>query len=230
MESRINDKGSAVMDNEELSIVDSFGSVIEAGAPISDAAIDWLRNDEGLRNIPFVSQAVAVFHLLDSVRERHNVRKLATFIQTVADGSCDEKKRKKYLAKWHADKNKRYTELEHLIVIIDRFLHKDMARMLARVYLAYLEERLDWQEVLSYSAVIDRLLPGDFEALKQGNRVNVQFGDAEDTVLRLVGLGLMVAHGRSAETPVMGTIAIPDNSNSDYNLTSFGKLFLDIID
>ena len=172
---------------------------------------------------------MAAFHIGRTVRERYHLEKVYEFIQEIAAGTIDEKKRQKYLTTWHSNKKKRDKELEYLIVVIDRFLHKDMARMLARVYLAYLEKTISWQEVLCYSAVIDRLLPGDYEALKCGNKNDVDFSNTEDTVLRLVGLGLMVSHGKDVQMSVSGTLSIPVNSRTDYNITDFGQKFLEII-
>lgn len=210
-------------------IADSFESVLDNSAVIIDTAVDLLKDEECAKSIPFVSIVMAAYHIGKTIRERHHLEKLNEFIQEIAAGTVDVKKRNKYLTTWHADKKTREKELEYLIVIIDRYLHKDMARMLARIYLAYLEKKLSWQEVLSYSAVIDRLLPGDYEALKRGNMEDVDFDDTEDTVLRLVGLGLMVSHGKDMQMPVSGTLSIPVNSRSDFNITDFGQKFLEII-
>ena len=212
----------------DITIVDSFESVLDGSAGIVDTTIDLLKEDDA-KSIPFVSIAAAVYHIGKTIHERHHLNKLIEFVAEIEAGTVDENKRKQYITKWHADRKKRESELEYLIVVIDRFLHKDMARMLARVYLAYLEGEILWREVLSYSAVIDRLLPGDYEALKRGNQEDVDFKDAEDTVLRLVGLGLMVAHGKDMQMPVGGTLTIPITRNSDYNVTYFGKKFMDII-
>ena len=211
------------------SIVESFESVLSNSTVIIDTSIDLLIDEECVSSIPFVSIVMAAFHIGKTVRERYHLEKLSEFIQEIAAGTIDEKKRQKYLTTWHSNKKNREKELEYLIVIIDRFLHKNMARMLARVYLAYLEKKISWQEVLCYSAVIDRLLPGDYEALKRGNKNDVDFGDTEDTVLRLVGLGLMVSHGKDFQMSVSETLSIPVNSRADYNITDFGQKFLDII-
>ena len=124
-----------------MELSDSFESILTNDAPmIIDTAIDLMRDPECTSSIPFVSIAAAVYHIGKTVRERHHLEKLTEFIQEIAADTVDEEKRKQYIAGWHADRKKREKELEYLIVIIDRYLHKDMARMLARVYLAYLEK------------------------------------------------------------------------------------------
>lgn len=213
-----------------ISVSDSFESILNGSTIIADTAIDLLKDEDAVRSIPFVSIVASVYHIRRTIREKHHLEKLNEFIKEIENGTIDETKRQKYLIQWHADKSKREKELEYLIVVIDRYLHKDMARMIAKVYLAYLEGRITWEEVLRYSVVIDRLLPGDYEALKHGNRENVDIRDTEDSVLRLVGLGLMVSHGKDMQMPVAGTLSIPIQSQSDYEITEFGNVFLKIID
>lgn len=212
-----------------ISVSDSFESILERTTIIADTAVDLIKDEATVRSIPFVSIVASVYHIGKTIREKHHLEKLNEFIQEIANSTVDEVKRQKYLTLWHADKSKREKELEYLIVIIDRYLHNDMAHMIARVYLAYLEGRITWEEVLRYSVVIDRFLPGDYEALKQGNRENVDINNTEDSVLRLVGLGLMVSHGKDMQVSVSGTLSIPIQSQSDYEITEFGNIFLKII-
>lgn len=211
------------------SITDSFESILDNSAVVIDTTVDLLKDEECAKSIPFVSIVMAAYHIGKTIREKHHLEKLTEFIQEIAAGTADEERQKKYLTKWHADRKQREKELEYLIVIIDRYLHKDMARMVARIYLAFLEGKISWQEVLGYSAVIDRLLPGDYEALKRGNIEDVDFNNTEDTILRLVGLGLMVSHGKDMQMTVSETLFIPVNSRSDFNITNFGQKLLKII-
>ena len=210
-------------------LANAFESALDHSAVIADTAIDFMKDPECASSIPFVSIAAAVYHIGKTVRERSHLEKLTEFIREIAAGSIDEKKRQQYIIGWHADRKKREKELEYLIVIIDRFLHKDMARMLARVYMSFLVGRISWQEVLSYSAVIDRLLPGDYEELKRGDRENIDINDAKDAMLRLVGLGLMISHGKDMQMQTGEKLFIPVTSSSDYSVTHFGKKFLEII-
>lgn len=216
---------------DEISIVDSFEKVLDKSTTIMDTAIDLVVNDESANSIPFLSTAIAVYHIGKTIRERYHLEKLHAFIQEIANGTCDENKRKEYITSWHANKGKRAEELKYLIVIIDRYLHKDMARMMARVYLAYLQGCITWNVVLKYSAVIDRLLPGDYEALKCGNVEDVEYDETDDTILRLVGLGLMVSCGTNDASPVIdGTLVVPHEINISYIITNFGRTFLKIIE
>ena len=214
---------------DKQSIANSFESILDNSSVIVDTGIDLISDDEFTQSIPFVSDVMAVYHIGKTIREKHHLKKLLSFIQEIEAGTIDKEKQKIYITGWHASRETREEELEYLIVIIDRFLHKDMARMLARVYLAYLENQIDWEDVLRFSAVIDRLLPGDYEALQLGDREDVETMYVEDTVLRLVGLGLMVAQGNTGPTPVSGEIIVPHKSNTDYIITDFGSEFLNII-
>ena len=215
---------------DEISIVDSFEKILDQSTPIMDTAIDLVINDESVNSIPFLSAAIAAYHIGKTIRERYHLEKLHAFIQEIANGTCDENKRKEYITSWHANKGKRAEELKYLIVIIDRYLHKDMARMMARVYLSYLEGEINWETVLRYSAIIDRLLPGDYETLKCGDIKIDHYSKAEDTILRLVGVGLMVAHESNIMwNKGMGGYIDPRDNGIEYKITNFGRKFISIL-
>lgn len=49
------------------------------------------------------------------------------------------------------------------MVLLDRYISADKSRMLARLYLSYLDNVISWIEFAEFSEIIDRLLPSDFE-------------------------------------------------------------------
>ena len=71
------------------------------------------------------------------------------------------------------DQKIRNKELAYLMVVLDKYINLDKPQMLAKIYLSYLNGEIIWNEVMKYSEVIDRLLPGDIELLAVGMRENV---------------------------------------------------------
>ena len=64
--------------------------------------------------------------------------------------------------------------------------------MLAKLYLAYLDGVIVWNELLMYAEVVDRFLSFDFGMLMSADgKVTVHFNVGGESVLRLVALGLM---------------------------------------
>ena len=102
--------------------------------------------------------------------------------------------------------------------------------MLAKTYLAYLEKRISWVELTVFSEIIDRLLPGDYEELKKGNQLNISDKSVSDHLLRLIAMGLMVSHVKDvAVATTVGSISIPAQTEKDYEITAFGKTFLECL-
>lgn len=87
---------------------------------------------------------------------------------------------------------------------------------------------ITWNEVMKYSEVIDRLLPGDIELLAVGMRENVNYQNVDDGILRLVALGLMVSFPDKTEYN-NHTIAIADGRDQNYMWTRFGETFVNIL-
>ena len=73
------------------------------------------------------------------------------------------------------------------------------------------DPNVSWNDVMKYSEVIDRLLPGDIEVLAMGKREKVNYQNVDDGNLRLVALGLMVAFPDKTEQKNQ-TIVIAENS------------------
>ena len=77
----------------------------------------------------------------------------------------DEQQLEKYILNFQKDQKIKNKELAYLMVMLDKYINLDKPQMLAKTYLSYLNGEITWNEVMKYSEVIDRLLPGDIELL-----------------------------------------------------------------
>ena len=140
----------------------------------------------------------------------------------------DEQQREKYILNFQKDQKIRNKELAYLMVVLDKYINLDKPQMLAKTYLPYLNGEITWNEVMKYSEVIDRLLPGDIELLAVGMRENVNYQNVDDGILRLVALGLMVSFPDKTEYN-NHTIDIADGRDQNYMWTRFGETFVNIL-
>lgn len=92
----------------------------------------------------------------------------------------DEKQREKYILNFQNNQKTRNKELAYLMVVLDKYINLDKPQMLAKTYLSYLNGEITWNEVMKYSEVIERLLPGDVELLAVGMRENVNYHNVDD--------------------------------------------------
>lgn len=171
------------------SISEGAGSV---ATELLEVGLDSILDDGLFKEIPILSTTVSLYKIGHGVRELHYVKKLAAFIYALNNGIVDEGKREYYRSRIKGDVAKRNKELEYLLLMIDRYIHSDKSEMLAKLYLAYLDGKLEWAELTRYAETIDRFLPGDYYVLscEITGRYLANHRDF-DAFQRLSALGLM---------------------------------------
>lgn len=173
----------------EDSLAEPVAGSIETYAEIG---LDSIMDDGLLKEIPFISTAVAIYRIGSSIRERHHVLKLIAFLNEINNSTIDGEQREKYKKAFKENERFREKELEYILVIIDRYITLDKPRMLAKLYLAYLDEGIVWEELTMYAEVIDRFLLLDSQMLvSEAEKFIVHRNIGDETILRLVALGLM---------------------------------------
>lgn len=183
---------------EEKSLSIAFGDSLteESISCISEYAeigLDAVMEDGILKDIPIVSTAIALYKIGNSIKERHNLKKLLIFINEINNGIADEEKRSDYQQRFQSNEKFRNQEIEYLLVLIDRYIDYDKPQMLAKLYLAYLDGTIIWEELTMYAEVIDRflLLDGKF-LVSESDAYKTYRNIGAEPILRLVSLGLMV--------------------------------------
>ena len=223
------------MDEQSLSL--SFGnSLTEEVSGIAgeyvELGLDALAEDGLFKELPFVSSVMAVYRIGKSIRERHHVAKLISFLNEINKGIADEEKRQKYREKFAVNDKFRNQELEYILILIDRYISFDKPQMLAKLYLAYLDGTIIWEEFTMFAEIVDRFLPGDITILYEYSRDTIDTRAVEpviDRIQRLISVGLL--------TEKIKTVDVYDgygNKSSvidmeGYSLTRFGEKFANIL-
>lgn len=212
---------------EEQSLALSFSnSLTEEVSGITgeylELGLDALVEDGLFKDIPIVSTAVAVYRIGKSIREKHHVAKLISFLNEINNGITDAEKREEYREKFASNEKFRNQELEYILILTDRYIGFDKPQMLAKLYLAYLDERINWMTFIKYAECIDRFLPGDQLVLDSTEIEKAQYNDNYDAVSRLEALGLI---GRKVEVvPIYHEQeqSLELKNSDEYALTGFG--------
>ena len=183
---------------DERSLSRSFGNsltaeVSEIAGEYAELGLDILLEDGIFKDIPVVSTAVAVYRIGNSIRERHHIKKLISFLNEFNKGIADDDKRQSYRDKFASDERFRNQQLEYILVLIDRYISFDKPQMLAKLYQAYLDEKIIWEEFTMYAEVIDRFLLLDCGTLISDSKEFVVPRGivGGESIFRLVALGLM---------------------------------------
>lgn len=78
------------------------------------------------------------------------------------------------------------------MILIERYVGFEKPDMLGKLYIAYIDGVIDWNELTMYAEVVDRFLPGDYAALNDTCLDEVtQDSKTIDAVLRLLAMGLL---------------------------------------
>ena len=188
---------------EEQSLALSFGNSLtqEVSGVIGEYAelgLDALVEDGLFKDIPVVSTVTAVYRIGKSIRERHHIAKLISFLNEINKGIVNEEKREEYREKFASNEKFRNQELEYILILIDRYISFDKPQMLAKLYLAYLDGEIIWEEFTMYAEVIDRFLLLDCRTLTSDADVYiVPIKRTGDAIQRLVALGLLVEDAKA---------------------------------
>lgn len=222
----------------KLSLTSSFedslsDNVFSVVSELAEVGLDAIMNDGLLKEVPFLSTIISVYKIGKDIHARHNMKKFVAFQNEINSHMVDNEERQKYISKFKEKQEFRQRELEYLLVVIDRYIGIDKPIMLARLYLAYLQDLLTWKELCMYSEVIDRFLLNDFNVLSVGDVVLTNY-NGNEAILRLEALGLM-AEKREVNHFLNGGVfgeSFEEKSleKRRYLRTSFGEKLVKIID
>ena len=212
---------------KEQSLALSFSNsltidVASIASEYAELGLDALVEEGILKDIPLVSTAVAVYRIGKSIHERHHVAKLTSFLAGINEGIVDEEQRQKYRQTFSGNEKFRNQELEYILILIDRYIGFDKPQMLAKLYLAYLDDEICWTEFTKYSEVVDRFLPGDYLFLINITAEKfVASCDFVDSILRLMSMGL-VAQNVGIDVLDDGNGNVEMKNAEGYSMTTFG--------
>ncbi len=220
-------------DNLVVSFEKSFcNEVAEFTGEIVEFGIDLGIDNEVLKDVPFVGAAFKLYSIGSKVYDKHCLKKLYSFIFSINDGSGSKELQEKRREKFVENKTHRKKELEYILILIDRYIGVEKPQQLAKLYLAYLDGVIDWNELAKYAEVVDRFLPGDREfLLKERALYHTISVPIPDAFLRLVALGIYEEYMTDISVPTtLGSITIPAKQQKTFKTTTFGEKLQEILE
>lgn len=227
------------MNSTELSISmgDCFDKdLAEYVGEMPEFTLDMFLQDGTFKDFPLFSGISSVYRIGKSIGEYAHFKKLIAFINAINNGIVDEQKRSDYAYRIKTNEQFQQKELEYILVLIDRYVGTDKPAMLAKLYLAYLDEKILWVEFTMFAEVVDRFLPMDYRMLLN-DKVTTIRNIGSEPLLRLMALGLMAE--RYYNNPFVehgGNFGITADSLSKmsqhekvYQRTEFGDKLVDIL-
>lgn len=152
------------------SLADDLGkslskNVIPVSVEFLENGIDEFISNNVLRDIPVLNSISAVIRIGKDLHERNLLKQTSVFLSEFNSGTIDEEKLQKYKEKLDTDKEKK-SELERVLLILNNNIDVEKSKYLAKLFTAYINEKITWDEFCEFSDVTNRLFIEDFRLLK----------------------------------------------------------------
>lgn len=214
------------------SITEEAGNAV---ADILEVGLDSIFEDGLLKDVPLLSTATSLYKIGHSIKERHYIKKLAEFIHALNDGLVGDAQVKVFRDKILHDQRKTKKELEYILILVDRYISYGKSTIIAKLYLSYLDSKLNWEEFSMYSEVTDQLFINDLDFLrKEGNQIIPE--TSSDAALRLTSMGLLFEvhevpeFSNNQKNGHLYYETEAEKNEKIFSRTMFGTKYIEIID
>ena len=131
----------------------------------AEIGIDSILEDSLLKEIPIIKSAISVKKIIYGIADRNLLKNMAIFISELNSGNIDKKKLKKHL-KTLKDPKKAEKELGRFLIILNQTFDNEKSVLYGKVYKAYINQRISWNEVVEFSEIVSRVFIQDLNVLK----------------------------------------------------------------
>lgn len=183
-----------------------------------EVSLDSILEEGLLRDIPIVGTVNAICKTGVRIREKHLIKETLLFIKALNEGQISKEKVQRYKEMLDSDSERAEKELERILLILDSHISSSQSIRLGHFYKTYVNNAISWDKFSELMQANQRIFEEDVNSLlglKKGLELKGSYKG-----LRLSSLGLIKI---KEHTLVDKTLIL---SNQDYELTGFGKMFL----
>lgn len=223
------------MYNMSTELIPSFAqSLIAPSLDLSidftEIAIDALFENEIVSEVPVAKTIVALWKTGTAIRDRKLLKNSLVFLQEFRSDVNISKKVQKHKERLLSEEKFFVAELERILLLLDRFLDCERAKILAKFFKAYIDEKITRSEFTEVSDITDRVFPYDLTILAMAyNENGIDFDDSYNyRIDRLISLGLLENPQRLGKFNIMDGNSIiddEDEESKDIYITELGKLY-----
>lgn len=198
---------------------------------ISEYTIDnFIEVSDTLTDFPIIKTIASVLKCSHNIYDRNLLKNTLIFIQELNSGEINRDTYITYKTTLEHNPNKCEKELGRAILILNNIIDVNKSIMLARLYKAYINKNLNWEEFCEYSEIINRIFLEDITLLKDiynGNITYISETNGETyRIYRLNSIGIINIGLDKI------TVAVLNGSSTLKQLVSIndvGKKFLEIV-
>lgn len=194
---------------------------------VAEITIDSILEEGLLKQIPIVSTVTSLCKIAINLHDRNLLKQTLSFINEFNSGEIDNAKLEKYKERMSNNKIAE-KELGRVLIILNRIIDEKKSKILAKLYLAYINENISWDKFCELSEISEKIFVQDIEVLLDIKENSNIFNEEKvHNYLRLVSLGLLKndMNFNSGSATVMTF----EGSTDEVELTRLGIQFYDLI-
>lgn len=191
---------------------------------IGEITIDSIIQNDAIDSIPIIGTLKSLFKITNSVSDYLFIQKLLKFIFEL--GEITEEQKESMQKRLKSDETYQNKLGDQLLEIINKIDDTEKPKLIAKVFRAYIQERISLQQFFKYSQIINRAFLPDLYSIEKiisGNTLTVEESSS------LLSLGLLEVKTKTKQK----NISIGDmgkNNQIEFVINPIGKKIFELID
>ncbi|ACD23273.1 hypothetical protein FDE76_01610 [Clostridium botulinum] len=201
-----------------------FDESIDIGSDLMELPIDLITENEVIKDIPVVGTIVKLGKAAITIRERHLIKKLVAFIESVNNDDVESDVLEKHKQMLEANPKQLNKELEGVLILVDRQLEIEKTKILAELYKSYISKKMAWSDFIYLSEILEKFFLRDVNQLElicENKYVEEDNIVSKLSMFRLESIGLVEYFSRRTSSTA---ILSGQRKQNQVKLTGYGKL------
>jgi len=192
-------------------------------AEMGEITIDSIVENDAINQIPIIGTLRSVYKIANSVSDYLFIQKLLKFFNEL--GQISDEQKEKMKLRIQNDLEYQNKVGDHLLEVINKIDDSDKPKLIAKLFRAYIDEKIDLQKFFKYSQIINKSFLPDLLSIKKyysGQTLSIEESSS------LLSLGLLeVKTKKQTQNVSLGGLA--RNNQIEFTLNSVGKELYDLI-
>lgn len=140
-------------------------NIKDIGIDMFEIGIDSFLEEGLIKDIPIVGSIVKTGQFIYNLYDRNLLKQTLVFIQQFNNRTIDMKKLEDYRKSLKNDFHKAEKELGRVLIILNKTMDSEKADILAKLYSAYINQNILWNDFCELSEVTDRIFVKDINII-----------------------------------------------------------------
>ena len=146
-----------------------------------------------MSEISIVKSLVSFYKITSSIIDRHNVKKILTFLSEFHSNQVDKLKLEKFKDKFEKNNKHRNQVLETILLLNEKFIDIQKSQIFANLFTAHINEKISWEEFQKMSFMLTNLNPAGYKYLEKS--ANKDSKTKTNMIQMIEGEALLLACG-----------------------------------